>query len=460
MTKKLRNIIIIVIIIIFLILIALLIQMQRQKGHRNNVINDAESFLGAYDYESNKVELVKQRNDFFIVQNCIKSFYNNYLTYNKLGTNPEKVYNLLDNEYIQMFSISKDNLKGKFGKYESIKIDITDMYKVQVGIGKNVYFAYGYIIDSKSKKVTDLKIGVKVDSSNDTFSILPYEYLERKNYLNINESASIELSEIKSIENKEYNVYKNSYPSDETYVTALLENYINRALYNVELAYKTLDTQYREKKFSNVQEYKNFIKENEEKYLSYDMENTKKLEEFANIDQYLLYLKTFKQIELVSFKVEVYNEYKEYVCIDSQDNYYIFKETSPMQYTIMLDTYTIEQPKFTEEYTNANDQKKVMMNIDKFFDMINAKDYKAAYNCLADSFKNNYFKTQSSFEQYIKTNLYTYNAVTYRVYSDEVSGIHQYKLIVKNKENANISREFNIIMKLNSGTDFEMSFEV
>ena len=39
------------------------------------------------------------------------------------------------------------------------------------------------------------------------------------------------------------------------------------------------------------------------------------------------------------------------------------------------------------------------MNIDKFFQMINRQDYDAAYNCLAQSYRNNYFTTEEEFEK-------------------------------------------------------------
>ena len=42
------------------------------------------------------------------------------------------------------------------------------------------------------------------------------------------------------------------------------------------------------------------------------------------------------------------------------------------------------------------------MNVDKFFQMINRKDYKTSYKCLADSYKNNYFKTENDFANFVK----------------------------------------------------------
>ena len=74
------------------------------------------------------------------------------------------------------------------------------------------------------------------------------------------------------------------------------------------------------------------------------------------------------------------------------NNYYIIKEKAIMNYTIGFDTYTILTEKFKETYDKSGDEYKCQMNINKFFQMINRKDYKTSYKCLADSYKNNYFK--------------------------------------------------------------------
>ena len=42
-----------------------------------------------------------------------------------------------------------------------------------------------------------------------------------------------------------------------------------------------------------------------------------------------------------------------------------------------------------------------MTNINKYIEMINNKDYTAAYSVLDETFKNNYFGTVNNLEQYI-----------------------------------------------------------
>ena len=101
-----------------------------------------------------------------------------------------------------------------------------------------------------------------------------------------------------------------------------------------------------------------------------------------------------------------------------------------------------------------------MMNIDKFFQMLNAKDYKAAYEKLDMNFKNNYFKTEQDFENYIKQRVFSYNKVEYVSYNGDISGIFKYDLNLKNKQNETQEVSFSVVMQLKEGTDFVMSFNI
>ena len=99
------------------------------------------------------------------------------------------------------------------------------------------------------------------------------------------------------------------------------------------------------------------------------------------------------------------------------------------------------------------------MNIDKFFQMINRQDYKTAYSCIAQSYKNNYFKTEEEFITYAKNNFYTYNDVTYKNYEQKGSYLYTFNINLSDltKENSE-EKEIKIIMQLNDDLNFEMSF--
>ena len=93
--------------------------------------------------------------------------------------------------------------------------------------------------------------------------------------------------------------------------------------------------------------------------------------------------------------------------------------------------------------------------------MINSKDYKSAYKVLAQSFKNNYFRTQESFEKFMKETFYSYNKPVYMNFSSDISGIYTYHIEVLNKENTKDDTiKMNVIMQLLEGTNYQISFEI
>lgn len=437
--KKIKILIVILVIIIAIIGIVL-ITISNSKGKIGNEVLDPE-----YVDEvilANTLQNLDIKNEYFTVKKCVNSYYDNiigmYADYDEsekkenIEYYQNALYNVLGKEYIQEFGIKVNSLYNQYKKMNKSKLILNDIKYYDISEKVTLYLAEGYNVSYENYNKVQVRLMVIVDYNNRSYSIYPWEYVEKHKLNEYKVGDKINFS-IEEIEKNEYNtfVYKNYL--NEDMAKEYFDLYKFKMLNLTEEAYNELDEEYATKRFGNISNYKNYIKDR-----------------YSEI--YISAIKTYNTDEN--------KDYTEYVCKDQYDNLYIFKETSIMDYTVTLDTYTIEQAKFVAEYAKANNQKKVMMNIDKFFQMINAKDYTAAYNCLADSFKNNYFKTEASFEQYVKTNLYRYNTVTYKTYTDEVAGIHQYKLTITNKQNANSSKQFNIVMKLNSGTDFEMSFEV
>lgn len=233
-------------------------------------------------------------------------------------------------------------------------------------------------------------------------------------------------------EKYEYNEFEFLNVSTEDLIQIYFNRYKDNMLNDIQKAYNILDKEYREKRFGDINGYKSYIDKNYDKV---------------------------GQAILISYKLDSTNNgYTQYVCLDQYGNYYIFRENAIMDYTVILDTYTIDLPEFLEKYNNANEQQKVALNIDKFMQAINAGDYKYAYNCLADSYKNNYFKTQESFEAYAKQNFYANNNVQYNNFEQQ-GDVYTYSVVLTNKDtNEQMNKTF--IMKLGEGTEFEMSFDV
>ena len=310
------------------------------------------------------------------------------------------------------------------------------------------------------EKVIKLSIAVNMDTIHNTFSIMPSEYLEKNNYLDITDGTTTNLDNITSIEKKENNTYTYANISDEQYVKKLFMNFTTRATKNINLSYQNLDKEYREKRFENVESYRKFVNENREKYLSYDSTNNKAPGDFNSYEEYMIYEATLNPLTLKSYKKDNYDQYTQYVCIDENEKYYIFRETAPMQYSIMLDSYTIDLPEFTQKYEKATDEEKITLNLQKCFEAINNQDYDYVYKKLDPTFKANSFSSKEIFEKYMKANFYTSNKA--RASNGKKQGdIYTYDVTISDKTGEN-SKTFKktFVMQLKEGTDFVMSFSI
>lgn len=265
-----------------------------------------------------------------------------------------------------------------------------------------------------------------------------------------------------NIEDKRYEVDKSNQKIDEKYINSqnqgnrleikattqeriikeYLEHYKNDVLNFTDDAYESLDKEYREKKFGSIEEYKQYVSGNKSE---------------------------LEDIELSKYQEKEYDNYTEYICIDQYDNYYIFHVTNPGNYTLFLDTYTVDLTEFTEKYNKASEQEKVVLNINKVITALNAQDYKYIYSKLADSFKNNYFKDEESLKEYLVNNLFDKNIVEFEEFAREGT-LYTYKIkltkIISEDEKEkyygkNAPMEYvNVVMQLNEGTDFVMSFSI
>ena len=446
MEKKLKIAIIFVFIII-LILLALTIYIIKSQNDMNgeNMIIDNEGNYKEVFEEDNSSEIKKLYNnvEYFRVKDCIDTYtsfsldllYSQNAEKERVTTMQERMLSIIPDFVKKDLNINAQNVYKTIGlpdKY--LRLDnITVSRQVAEENTDTTIYAYiveGVLIDRENFSKENFKSIVLLDGLNGTLYIIPQKYIENKK-IDTTEGKKLQLYSEEEIEDKTYNKYQSRTYTDQY----ICEEYFNTFRLNLEYdaqgMYDKLDKNYREKRFGSYSEFAKYIKEN-------NINNAK----------------------LASYLVNREDDYTEYVCKDQNENLYIFKEVAVKDYTITLDTYTLEQEKFNEEYEKATNQKKVMMNIDKFFQMLNAKDYKAAYEKLDTNFKNNYFKTEQDFENYIKQRVFSYNKVEYVSYNGDISGIFKYDLNLKNKQNETQEVSFSVVMQLKEGTDFVMSFNV
>lgn len=260
--------------------------------------------------------------------------------------------------------------------------------------------------------------------------------------------------DIKSVSEEECNKVKEGKINDYIKITKIEENnnkfelismsdvqislmYFNiiKNLFNSEpeVLYDLLDTEYKQKRFETIENFVQYVNMNKNK--------------FANM-------------EISRYAKYKYDDYTQYVCLDNNEDYYIINyNVNNGEYKIFLDTYTVDQPEFIEKYEKATDEQKAGYNINKFIQAINNKDYNYAYNCLADSFKQNNFNTLNDFENYIKNNFANNNELEYlKAYQE--GQYYVYDTNIMNKDDSSIIGQKNFIVNLKEDRKFELSFSI
>lgn len=412
-------------IIIFLIMIICGIWIYLKNSDTNVPIDEIQT--------GGIIEKVTDRNNYYMVENCVNKFYSYYISVYE-NKNPEekdieKLYNLLDKQYIAYKSISQENLPTVLSAINESVVNVYDMYFSNQNENISVYIVSGNLREVKSKELNNFTVMIKIDKKNGTFSVFMQDYiLEKHKDLNVGSSLTIESNN--NIEKNKNNAYILEEITNKTYMIDLFERYKEEALYNTELAYEKLDEEYKNTKFGTLEKFKEYVKNNR------GLQNN---------------------IELEQYNVSDKESYKQYTGIDKNGHYYIFKETGLMEYKLILDTYTIDLPEFLEKYNVASSVDKVGYNIQKVLDAINYEDYEYVYNKLDFEFKAVNYPTIENFEKEIKAKLFERNEVK-TVSSFNEGSTYAYKLTITDVNNNEKEQKVTVIMQLKEGTDFVMSF--
>lgn len=451
MEKKIKMAIILLCIIIVAIIITLimifLIRSQILTDEEYKTIDENGNYKDVIDVDDSlQIKKVDNNIEYFRVKDCIDSYimFSQDLLYNQ--NNQEMDINLINERMISIIpkfvqkslNLNSKNLYRTIGlpdKYirinkMTVSKQVSDENNKDTETNIYAYIVEGIFIDRDNFSKENFKMIVLLDQFNETFYIIPQKYIE-DNKIQTEEGKELNIYSQSEIENNTYNTYQPKIYKDQDICKEYFNIFRLDLEYDMKYAYDSLDKEYREKRFGNYNNFAKYIEEN-----------------------------NLKNISIQNYLVNRYNDYNEYVCKDQYGNFYIFKENAAMDYSVTLDTYTLEQEKFIEEYEKSTNQRKVMMNIDKFFQMINAKDYNTAYKLLDNNFKNNYFRTVDIFENYMKQRVFLYNDVEYVSYNGDISGVFTYTLNLKNRLDNTQEIEFSIVMQLKEGTDFVMSFPV
>ena len=296
--------------------------------------------------------------------------------------------------------------------------------KLKKGENVNKYMIYGYTVDFEYNFMEDIYVIVNLDIDNKTYSVEP---IDKNEY----EKGNIQNNNIK-VEQNDNNKFPYQQLSEEYRIKEYFRNYKTMLLSNEEKAYQFLNKEYKEKSFGNIDNFKKYIKDKKE---------------------------TIKIATLSEYHAKIEEEYTQYIEKDEKENYYIFNisDTNPTQFDVMLDIYIIGSLEVQENYKKAEEREKVTINTMKFISGINDKNYYYTYNILADTFKNNQFQKQEDFEQYVKENFFEKNTVKDNEFKQEGKN-YIYDLTITDEEGN--TKKLTIIMQLQEGTDFIMSFSI
>ena len=462
-----KNILTLILLIIFIISTILNIKMYIEvKNNKDYLLEQLELEKTMQEqitkyYDETVLEEVTNTNTFFKLKFCVEKYFSTILNLYQNEENISKeaeneLLNIIAEDYKDENDLTVNNIKEKFTYFEQEKTIISKAYQYNIREGISMYLLNGYNICNDGSNKKDFQIMLITDTNQNTFEVYPEDYLIKHKFNELKLGSKVEiLNSIEQIEKKDGNEIEKQIITNETIAQDYFDLYIFNMRYDTEVAYNMLNKEYKEKRFPTMQDFTKYIENRGEIY----EEELNDDSEFENIDEYMLYIDSQqKKLELAGYQTKYEDDYTRYICVDNYNNYYMFYVTTPLKYTVMLDTYTIDTTDFIEKYNTATTEEKVGYNIQKIVEALNSRDYSYIYSKLANEFKANYFKTYEDFEEYAKK---TFN-VGYEVEFDkytESNNLCTYQItLTRQKSSKTLTKT--IVMRLEEGTDFVMSFNV
>lgn len=446
MNKKQKLILAIMsLIVIFIIILLLILNSKSKENMEVNSNADEINIFGEKDYNNtiykdySESEINKKLEaiDIYSRYNLVDSISNKYIQNTGLQQ-ADILLKMLATDYKEKYKINKENvlkiktdipmLKGK----EEYKTILTSAIGAQVEKNIYVYIVKGVGRVTGTEKRFEYNILIEIDEEEATYAIYPDQYIKDKEYdkLKIGSTINYDVNKITRNDNNEF-MYDTE--SDKKIANSYFSNYSELLEYYPEEAYNRLDSEYKNSKYKNLETFKEYV--NKISYTIYTM----------SINKYKVY-KT--------------DNYTDYLCTDQYNNYYIFREKDGiMNYTVFLDSYTVDLDVFKENYEKASDEEKVSLNVGKFKQMLNTKDYNTIYNKLNETFRKNNFSTVSKLEEYLKKNTYEINSIKVEN-KNQQNDYYVCECTLVDQTNTEQTKKMTIMIKLLDNNNFSMSFSI
>lgn len=401
----------------------------------NSIPEDYVEYIGDTWKELNKIskEEIKLEEDdsiytYFLMKQCLETYYN--------PENTTKAVNIIDNEAKNFLGITENNVTEFYSNKAGVSFCIDRIFKQRTNpedSSQSLYVVYHRIGIGNSK--SDTVVFVKIEERTVCFSVYPYEYLQRNNYLSLKENDVINVNNNEISPNAD-----NGYRSNDFSVSAwgqtveLYDRYKFDIQFDLSGLYNKLDEEYKKNKFSSYEDFISYI-------------NNKKQQELDQKPE--KYLVTDKAGDI-----------REFIMLCGNDNYYTVTAKNLVDYTMILDDYSVLSYRQDLNYKSSLPAAQVRYCIGRVIKAINDKNYEFIYKKLNPVQKNNYYRNYDDFKNYIINEFYNVNDYVIEKMDVMVSdNVYQYLIIVTDAENEDSLnyKKFFMTVKLKDDDDFYIS---
>ena len=438
--------ILISLIVILLIVVLAIFKITKENSYEKPT-EDGKEYEGmSFNEETGQYEsedsLLINSFEYMGVRNSIRKYINtidfsniNYYIYDNdkneyiMNVTEDEIsknaYDLLSTEFIKKNSVKDVEVFKYINKIEkSNLLTIAEMKKMRNEERIKSIAANVVLQDPENLRANQIfYIIVNIDNKNETYSVEP---------LNVKSMDEVKISnEIVEIQANENNGFEYAGLSDTDVIQECIDRYKRLSLVSPEFVYDNiLDKDYREKRFGNAENFKKYVQANKE---------------------------TIKSINIKKYQSGDYDSKDQYICIDQNGKYYIFRKSTILDCSLLLDTYSIDMPEFIEKYDSASETNKVGLNANKIVEAVNNQDYEYIYNKLNETFRNSNFGDINKLEEFINNTFYK-NTLMKNAQCKQEGNAYVFTMQITNQEGTEKLKDVVILMQLLDNRNFVISF--
>lgn len=347
---------------------------------------------------------------------------------NVLAEDYKTQYNITESNVLQKLAIPA--LTNSTQYYQPL---IQEMLVAQMNDSIYVYLIKGNArIVNGNANPFEFNVMLVLDKANNLYQVYSSSYMEKKGYDQLKIGNTMNNHTIQTIQPNLNNKYTYVSKTDEEMAVVYFNHYQELINYYPHDAYTKLDTQYAQKRFTNEENFTQYIQENQS---------------------------VLTTMNIKKYKLTPYSDCTDYICADQYNNIYIFRQQEgTMQYRVFLDNYTVLVQEDVEYYNQLTKIEKGRYHLKTFIKEVNTKDFSAIYQSLDNTFRTNNFSTQEQLKSYLQNNMYELNSA--EITSEDKSDDRYYifKCKITNLENEKETKKMTIIIHEAEETNYTMSF--